>query len=164
MMEAHLMNSLVRDQFGLLDTMHDLRDSVLNELSSADLNYQVENNPTFGELFAQLANIEHTYTQSFKTFRMDWSLMSTPPTVDIGDPAQLKTWFQHLDAELKAALQALSEEDVEGKTIDRGGFTPIPTTQFHIYREALLIMYGRFSVYITALDRPTSQMWKEWIG
>ncbi|MBZ0293842.1 MAG: hypothetical protein K8L99_14850 [Anaerolineae bacterium] len=158
------MNSIVSGQFELLDAMHNLRDGVLNELSSEDLKFHVENNPTFGELFAQAANVERAYTQSFRTFHMDWSLLGTPPTVDIYDPATLKAWFKQLDADLKAALEALSEDDVQTKTIDRGEFTPMIFQQFHIYREALLIIYGRLSIYMTALNKPPTQMWKEWVG
>jgi hypothetical protein len=79
--------------------------------------------------------------------------------------ARLSAWFQTLDTGLKAAIEALSEEDLQTRTIDRGdGFTLLPRIQLEIYKEALLIFYGKVSVYLKAIGVPRPQQWQEWIA
>jgi hypothetical protein len=66
------------------------------------------------------------------------------------------------------ALEALSTDDM-GRRIERldfeeGYFSPLPTEQFDVYREALLIFYGKVSVYLRALSKPFPERWRSWIG
>ena len=158
------MNSLAQNQFPLLDQMHDLRDGVLDSLSDADLDFKVEGNPTLREQLAALGAVERAYTDSFRTFRMNWGLLHALPDADMSSVAAVKSWFAALDAQLKAALTALSEDDVQHKTVDRSGFAPSILMQFHIYREALLIVYGKLSIYMGTLGKTPTQQWKDWIG
>jgi hypothetical protein len=39
-----------------------------------------------------------------------------------------------------------------------------PTFQLEVYKEALLIFYGKASVYLKAMGKPRPQQWQEWIA
>jgi hypothetical protein len=45
-----------------------------------------------------------------------------------------------------------------------GHFSPSIREQLDVYREALLIFYGKASVYLRALDKTLSPQWQTWIG
>jgi hypothetical protein len=78
---------------------------------------------------------------------------------------RLAAWFEALDRELRATLASLSEEEIQNRVIDRGGeFIIPPTVQFHIYREALLIFYGKASVYLKGLEKTLPEQWQSWIA
>jgi hypothetical protein len=47
---------------------------------------------------------------------------------------------------------------------DEEYFSPLPKIQLDVYREALLICYGKVSVYLRAIDRPLPGQWLDWIG
>jgi hypothetical protein len=68
-----------------------------------------------------------------------------------------------------AAIEALSEDDIEHRQIvrsdfDESFFAPLVKQQLDTYREALLIFYGKISVYMKSLGRPRSEAWRSWIG
>jgi hypothetical protein len=69
-----------------------------------------------------------------------------------------------LDAGLEAAVGALSEEDVQTRQIDRGGWSVSLLIQLDVYKEALLIFYGKASVYLKAMGKPRPLQWQEWIA
>ena len=76
--------------------------------------------------------------------------------------------FAQLEA-LTAAIEALSEKDIEGRRIvrsdfDESFFSPLPKEQLDTYREALLIFYGKVSVYLKSMGRARPPEWREWIG
>lgn len=156
------MNSLVEEE---LPGIYQLRDRMMEMLSDDDLRYKLPgNNPTFGELCLEMGRTQQIYAESFKTLKMDWQLRgSVPESADTVDG--LNAWFKTLDAELEAAVNVLSEEDLDSKHVDRGhGFTPSAMVQFKIYHEALLMFYAKASVYLKALEKDLSGQWHSWIG
>lgn len=156
------MNSLVTTQFDLLHESTALRDDMMALLSDDDLAFQPPGNPTLGELCREIGEIEQSYIESFRTFQQDFSYCH-PETEIATSVTRLQAWYQQLDSDLEAALSAFSEEDIQGKMINRGWMIPV-TTQFHIYREALLIFYAKASVYLKTLGKPFSEQWRGWIG
>ncbi|MDV7395315.1 hypothetical protein RZS08_28265, partial [Arthrospira platensis SPKY1] len=79
--------------------------------------------------------------------------------------AEIKAWFSRLDAELKETVAGLSEEVIQNKLVDRGGnFKLPPRIQLEVYREALLIFYGKASVYLKAMGKPRPKQWQAWIA
>jgi hypothetical protein len=78
--------------------------------------------------------------------------------------AGLQAWFKTLDAEMKDALSALSDADLDGKKIVResGYETPIEY-QMDIYLQALLIFFGKLSVTLKALDKPLTKAMQDWV-
>ena len=156
------MNSLIEEE---LPGNQELRNQLLDLLSDQDLAYKLPgNNSTLGELCEEMGQIQQVYTQSFRTFSLDWAHREPGPKTPV-TVASLRDWFGTLDAQLLDALSGLSEADVRTQQIDRGnGFTPSPFVQFQIYREAILIFYAKASVYLKALEKPYSEEWKRWVG
>lgn len=159
------MNSLVEREFPILHMTQKLRDDLMSVLTDHDLAYKLPgDNPTLGELCKEMGEIEHSYIQSFKTFKHDWSYRNPEPELATS-VERLKAWYKTLDEELDSVLRGLSEDDLQNKQIERGhGFTPSPFMQFHIYREALLIFYAKASVYLKGLQKSMSEQWQAWIG
>jgi hypothetical protein len=155
------MNSLIEHE---LPGTQELRDQMMDMLSDQDLAYKLPNNLTLGELCEEMGQTEQVYIHSFRTLTMDWAYRDSKPDVP-NSVESLKAWFKTLDTELKAVLSAIPEEDIHTKHIDRGHeFTPSLYVQFQIYREALLIFYAKASIYLKALEKEYTSLWKNWIG
>jgi uncharacterized damage-inducible protein DinB len=159
------MNSIMQEQYPMLQQYQALRNQLMEMLSDDDLGYSPGGeNRTLGALCREMGEVEHAYAQSFKTFRQDFHYRNEEEGL-AGSVARLTAWFAALDEELKAALEALSEEEIQNRVIDRGGgFTLPPTIQLHVYREALLIFYGKTSVYLKAMDKVLPEQWQAWIA
>lgn len=159
------MNSIVQEQFPLLAQYQALRNQLMAILSDEDLEFLPGGeNPSLGVLCREMGEVEHAYVESFKTFEQDFCYRRNEPGLE-SSVERLAAWFQELDREIGAAIEALSEDDVQQKQIDRGGgFIVPPGIQLHIYREALLIFYGKVSVYLKAMGKPRSQQWQDWIA
>ncbi|HYO87036.1 MAG TPA: DinB family protein [Candidatus Limnocylindrales bacterium] len=157
------MNTLLTEFGDNLRELHQLQKDLLAQLDDNNLALSLPgNNPTLGEVLREMGEWQRRYIESFRTFRQDYSLRQSPPNVATSVEA-LKVWYAELETELIEAVGALTEEDLQ-KPVDRGGFTPSASTQFHIYREMLLIYYGRLDVYVRALDRTISDQWRMWVG
>lgn len=134
-------------------------------LDDADLSFQPGgDNLALGALCVQMGEVERSYIDSFRTFRQDFVYRNEEPGL-AASTERLKSWFQELDAELKSAVEALSEDDIDNRVIDRGGdFQLRPHVQLEVYKEALLIFYGKVDVYLKALGKARPEQWREWIG
>jgi hypothetical protein len=146
-----------------------LRDQLMETLSDEDLRLRLGGETaSLGALCREIGEIEQTYAESFRTFRQDFSYRNPDPELE-HSVAALNGWFAELDRELMASVQALSEDDIVNRRIIRGDFeeeyfSPLPKTQLDVYREALLIFYGKVAVYLRAIERPFPGQWGDWIG
>lgn len=158
------MNSLIENEFPLQDTQS-LRYDLLRTLTDRDLAYKLPgDNPTLGELCRAFGEVQYSYIQSFKTFKLDWSYRNTEPELATS-VARLQAWHTTLDTEFETIVRGFSEDDLHQKQIDRGnGFTPSPFVQFQIYHEALLMFYAKASVYLKALQKTVNDQWQAGIG
>ena len=157
------MNSVLEQHGENLRELHQLQTDLMNRLTDADLQLALPgNNPTLGEVLADLGEWQNRYIQSFKTFRQDYALHAAPPDA-AASVAVLKNWYAGLQTALVEAVGALSEADLQ-KPVDRGGFAPPASVQFHVYREMLLTYYGRLDVYMRALGKDMTEQWRMWIG
>lgn len=158
------MNSLMQQQAGLLASTQVLRRQLVSVLSDDDLAYKLPgNNLTLADLLLEMGEVQQSYIDSFKTFKQDFDYRHADKAV-MSSVAALGAWYDRLDAELTAALEALGEDDLP-KPIDRGhGFAPTVTMQFHIYREALLIFYAKAHIFVKALEKRVLGQWQWWIG
>jgi hypothetical protein len=77
--------------------------------------------------------------------------------------AALQEWYEEMDKELKTAVSSLTDDQITNGIIQRG-FEVRPNIQLDIYKEALLIFYGKTSIYLRALGKPLSGRWPAWIG
>jgi len=144
-----------------------LRDQLMGILEDDDLACKLEGaNPGLGALCREIGEIEQSYIESFKTFRLDFEYRNIDPLLETS-VAALSSWYGKLDGELRAAIAALSEDDVANRTIERTdfpGFAPQLRVQLDIYKEALLIFYSRVDVYLRALGKTPTEQWRKWIG
>ena len=156
------MNSLFEEE---IRGHHSMRDHLLTVVSDGDLAFKLPGqNPTLGELLVELGDIEGVYTHSFETSSLDWAHRQLPPPAPI-TIASLRSWFEAHDDALNSALSQFTEADVQIDRIDRGnGFVASPFVQVQIYREAVYIFYGKFSVYLKALERDPGEEWAAWVG
>lgn len=159
------MNVIVQQEFPVLKQTIALRTQLFEAITEEDLAFGLAgDNPTLGQLCKKMGEIQQTYIVSFREFKQDWSYQYEDASVTT-DLNALKAWFDKLDADLFNALEMLSDEDIQSKTIERGhGFSPPVRVQFHIFREALLIFYAKVSVYLKALSKDMPQQWQAWIG
>ncbi len=157
------MNAQIQ-QFWELNRMYTpLRDQLMDELSDDDLSFTPGgSNPTLGELCRELGETENAYVQSFKTYKADFSYRSNDDSY-LNSVSRLQAWYAQLDEALDAVLETVSDEDVATKQIERDGFSIPIHISLDVLREALLIFYGKVSVYAKAMDKPLTQQWKDWI-
>ncbi len=158
------MNSLIENQYPTFELYQALRMQLMGILTDEDLLFEVGGeNMTLGALCRQMGETENSYIESFINFTQDFSYRHDAPglaqSVD-----RLTVWYADLDRELKSVVSALSEEDLANRTIDRGGgFAVSPAIQLEIYKEALLIFYGKVDVYLKAMGTARPEQWAAWI-
>jgi len=141
-----------------------MRTEMMNTLLDADLGFTFAGNPTLGEVCRTMGDIQRSYIDSFKTLKLGWDVRNNEAGLT-GGVAQLKSWYKALDEEMDSVLTAIPDTDFQTKMVDRGGNFMLPLGgQFHAYREALLIFYGKCSVYMRAMGKPLSNQWLGWIG
>ena len=158
------MNSIITHYYPIFQTYQGLRDVLMEILEDEDLGYRpTAQNPTLGELCREIGEVEQDYIDSFKTFRLDFSFHNEQPGLE-SSVALLSAWFAALDRELRAAIESRSEDDIRNRQIDRGHFGLPPQIQLEVYKEALLIFYGKVSVYLCALGKAPPQRWQDFIG
>ena len=157
------MNRYMLEKWPWIEGTHGMRSQLLDSLSDADLAFSPGGqNMTLGALCREMGEVEYSYIQSLKTFRQDWSYHNEEAGLE-SSVARLKAWFQILDDELKATVDAFSDEDLQ-KTIDRGGFAMPVELQLDVYLQALLIFLGKATVYFKAMNKALPQNFQEYIG
>jgi len=77
---------------------------------------------------------------------------------------KLKAWYQMLDNQMKTAVSAFSDEDLK-KLVDRSGGYSMPVEmQLDVYLQALLIFFGKATIYLKAMNKPLPETVQEYIG
>lgn len=159
------MNSIMQHYYPVFQLYQALRSQLVELVSDDDLAFRPgSNHPTLGGLCREIGEVEHAYIQSFKTFKLDFSYKNEEPGLE-KSVQKLSGWFRALDGELKATIEGLTEDDIQHRVVDRGGnFTLPPRIQLDVYKEALLIFYGKTSVYLKLLGKTLPEQWQDWIG
>ena len=158
------MNAFMTENFPLFQEYQGLRDALMASLTDADLAFTPGgDNPTLGDLCREIGETERIYIDSIKNRKIDWSAYGTTGAAMVSSVERLSAWYTALDAELRAALEALSDEELM-QTVDRGGWSIPIRFQIEIYKEALLLFYGKADVYARALRKTPSERWREWVG
>jgi len=159
------MAGAFEEQVALFRLYQELRDDLMNLLTDEALVYQPGGAaPTLGSLCREIGETEQSYLESFATLRQDFSYRHPDPAID-HSVARLTAWYAELDAALASTLGALTPEALDNDVIDRGGgFEVSLPLQLEIYKEALLIFYGKASVYVKALGMEVPGRWQRWIG
>jgi hypothetical protein len=152
------MNEQVQQNYKLLLEAQAMRDQLLDMLSDDDLTFRLGGSTLgLGELFRQLGEVEHSYTQSFLTFTQDFYYRNPESGLD-SSVARLRAWFHSLDSEMKSALENITGDE----TIQRG-FPLNANTQIFVYREACLIFAAKVGVYLRALNKAMPTQVRDWV-
>ena len=157
------MNRYMLEKWSWIEGTHGMRSQLLDILSDADLAFSPGGqNMALGALCREMGETEHSYVQSLKTFKQDWSYRNMEAGLE-GSVARLQAWFQTLDEEMKATASALSNEDLK-KTVDRGGYAMPVDMQLDVYLQALLIFFGKATIYLKAMNKALPQQVQDYIG
>ena len=158
------MNRYMQEKWPWIEGTHRMRTALLDTLNDdADLAFSPGGqNKTLGALCREIGEIEHSYTQSLKTFEQDWSYRNREAALE-SSVARLKAWYQTLDEEMQATVSALSDEDLK-KTVKRNGFEAPVDMQLDVYLQALLIFLGKATVFFRAMNKAYPQDIREYIG
>ena len=164
------MNSLVRDHLPAtyFAEYQLLRTELMEVLADDDLAFRPGAAAySLGELCREIGDIESSYVEAFRTFRQTFGRRGAAGIER--SVAALTRWYADLDGDLRSALEALTEEDIANRKIKRtdfdiDDFSPLPGQELDVYREALLIFYGKVSIYLRAMGRELPGHWSEWIG
>ena len=157
------MKRYMQEKWPWIEGTHGMRSQLIDILSDADLSFSPGGqNMTLGALLREMGETEYSYIQSLKTFKQDWSYRNMEAGLE-SSITRLKTWYQTLDEEMKATVSDLSDEDLT-KTVDRGGFSMPVDLQLDVYLQALLIFFGKATIYLKAMNKPLPQPIQEYIG
>jgi uncharacterized damage-inducible protein DinB len=157
------MNRFMRDNYAMFVETHGVRDLSLKALTDADLSFRLGGNTqTVAALCLDIGKVQRAYIESLKTFKLDFAAAQAPGGVEAHIDS-LATWYADLDAQMKTALEQLTDADLD-RPVDRGGWSMPTQINLMVYREALLIFAAKVSVYLRALGRPLPKMIEEWIA
>lgn len=159
------MNKIVTEYFPLFKLYQAIRAQLMEVLTDADLAYELggETLP-LGQLCKEMGEVQYAYIESFKTLTLNFNYIHPDPEM-ARSMAKLKSWYAELDAELDRVIESFSDADVANKIVDRGGGFTIPIhIQLDIYKEALIIFYGKASIYLRAMRKPRPHQMAEWIA
>src|SRR5689334_17946146 len=133
------MNGFLQELWPWIEGSHQMRTALLDILTDTDLAFSPGGqNMTLGALCREFGEIEHSYTESLKTFKQDFKYRNTDPGLEMS-VSRLKSWFQSLDDEMKAAASTLTEDDFT-KIVERSSGYAMPIRlHFDVYLQALLI-------------------------
>ena len=147
-------NRVMQERWPWIEGSHAMRAQALDLLIDADLAFNPGGaNMTLGALCREMGEIEHSYLESLKTLKQDWSYRNEEAGLE-GSVARLKAWYAALDEEMKSVVSALSDEDL-AKIVEREGTPTWPVeTQLEVYLQALLIFFGKLTIYLKALNKP----------
>ena len=111
------------------------------------------------EIAKTIAGEEKAVVLGVISGNMDFSVMTSVPE----DMKELIEWYERSHKEMVHKYNELSDEDLK-KTIDRGSFSPTIDVQLQVYLQALLIFFGKATIFVKAMNKPLPQPFQEWIG
>jgi hypothetical protein len=157
------MNRFFQEKWPWIEATNAMRDEILNTLQDDDLNFNPGGqNMTLGALCREMGEIEYDYVQSLKAFTQDWTYRNTEPGLD-SSTARLKAWYQALDGELKAVVEAFSDDDLKKTVMRDSGYQMPVELQLEVYLQALLIFTGKASIFLKAMNKPLPTSIKEYV-
>jgi len=161
---SSVANRVMQERWPWIEGSHVMRAQATSLLDDADLAFNPGGaNMTLGALCREMGEVEHSYLESLKTLKQDWSYRNEEAGLE-GSVARLTAWYQMLDDEMKAFVQGLSDEDL-AQMVDRGdGPTWSIETQLEVYLQALLIFFGKLTIYLKAMNKPLPKEFQKYIS
>jgi hypothetical protein len=160
-----MMNSIMREYWSFFQMYQALRNQMMDLLTDEDLVFNPGGaNPPLGILCKEIGEVQQAYILSFTNRTLDFSYHNEDPAIP-QSISKLVAWYEQLDDDLYTAVAGLSDEEIATQIVDRGGnFRLSLRAQLDIYKEALLIFYGKASVYLKALGKELPEQWRHWIA
>lgn len=157
------MNRFMQEKWSWIDGSHVMRVGLLDTLNDADLAFNPGGqNMTLGRLCREMGEIEYSYIQSLQTFKQTWSYCNTQAGLDTSI-ATLKAWYDALDEQMKEVVSAFSDDDLE-RVVERSDGNQMPIEmQLDLYLQALLIFFGKATIYLKAMNKPLPEAIREYI-
>jgi len=159
------MTSVFQEQLALFGLYQELRDDLMQVLSDTTLAFTPGGSAlTLGSLCREIGETQQSYLDSFTSRQQDFRYRHPDP--DIGTNLdRLRAWYAELDDVLATILTGFGPDDLVNAIIDRGGgFEVTIPMQLEIYKEALLLFYGKASIYLKVLQLEVHGRWQHWIG
>jgi hypothetical protein len=159
------MNSVMKNYWPLFKLYQALRPQLMEILTDSDLIYTPGgDNPPIGSLCKEMGEVQHAYIESFKTLYLDFSYRHHATEL-ASSVAQLTTWYDDLDSTLHHTISGFTDADIQNKMIEREPTFKLPIqAQLDVYKEALLIFYGKMTVYLKAMGKERPEQWEHWLG
>src|SRR6266699_1244170 len=162
-MRKKQMKRSLQERWPWFQEVRGMRSQLLDILSNADLAFNPGGqNMTLGTLVRRMGDLEYSYIQSLQTGVRDLSYHNTEAGLE-SDITRLKAWFQALDDEMLDTISAFSNEDLT-KPVDRGGFNSTLEREIDHYGEALLIFFGKATIYLKGMNKPVPESIENTIG
>jgi len=154
----------MENKWSWVEGSHGMRNGLVSSLTDADLAFSPGGQTmTLGALCREMGDIEHAYLQSLKDFKQDFTYRNTEPGIETS-VAKLVAWYQRMDDDMKATLSAFSDDDFK-KIIERaGGFNVPVEMQLEIYLQAILIFFGKITIYLKIMNKPMDKTFQDYIG
>ena len=157
------MSKFMDEQWPMFGGTLNMRAEMIDTLTDADLAFNPGGqNITLGALCRQMGEVDYSYIQSLKNFAQDWDYHNPDPKLETSVEA-LKAWYTDLEAQMKEVLSGFSDEDFKTKTISRNNYAMPMEYQMQAYLQALVIFFGKATIYLKALNKPLTDRIAEWI-
>lgn len=158
------MNSYMENKWSWIEGTHGMRNGLVGTLTDADLAFCPGGQTmTLGALCREIGDIEHAYIESLKNFKQDFTYRNTEAGIETS-VAKLLAWYQKLDDDMKATVAALSEADLKKEIERSSGYKTPVDIQLDIYLQALLIFFGKITIYLKIMNKPMDKTIQEYIG
>jgi hypothetical protein len=145
-----------------LDAYQDLKHQMIDVLADVDLSHVIEGSPSLGELCREHGEIEQSYLDSFRTYKLSFDYKHPDPDI-AGSTEALSDWYTELDEEFKAVLEAFKAEDLESTSIDRDGWSVSIRENLGIYKEAVVIFAAKAWIHLLAMGKTLPKQWRDWL-
>lgn len=158
------MNSYMENKWSWIEGTHGMRNGLVGTLTDADLAFCPGGQTmTLGALCREIGDIEHAYVESLKNFKQDFTYRNTEAGIETS-VAKLLAWYQKLDEDMKATVAALPEADLKKEIERSSGYKTPVDIQLDIYLQALLIFFGKITIYLKIMNKPMDKTIQEYIG
>ena len=144
------------------DAYQDLKHQMIEILTDADLSHIIEGSPSLGELCRGHGEIEQSYLDSFRTYKLRFDYKHPDPEIASSTEA-LSAWYTELDEEFKAVLEAIEEGDLHTTSIDRDGWSVSIRENLGIYKEAVVIFAAKAWIHLLAMGKSLPKQWRDWL-
>jgi hypothetical protein len=158
------VNRYVEEKWAWVDGTIGMRDGLLERLTDAELAFTPGGtNMPLGELFREMGDVQHAYIQGLKTFVHHFDDRTDEAGIE-SSVSRLTAWFHELDDELQTVASAFTDDDL-AKTVERreSGFEMPVEMSLDVYVQALLIFFGKVTIYFRAMNKPLPKSVADWI-